>query len=189
MNAADTTMVKRDDRLAATGVRRLTPDTTKMFEGTFSLLHCAVQGEDLYRGVFAVLMFPIRHPDHFVSLRYTDSADKDKEKEIGVIENLNDFPKEAQELIRSSLAKHYHEKIVTRVHRIEYKQGLLFIKADIAPDGEDQEFVMYWSYNSAEEYGETGKVLIDVYENRLIIPNVGALPAADRREFQSYIYW
>ena len=185
--AADTVMADQGARLAATGVRQLTPDNTKVFEGTFSLLHCAVMGEDLYRGVFAVLLFPIRHPEHFVSLRYTDLADK--EKEIGVIENLKDFPKETQELIRSSLAKQYHEKIVTRVHRIEYKHGLLFFKADIVPDGEDREFVMYWSYNSAEEYGETGKVLIDVYENRLIIPDVGALPAADRREFQSFIYW
>lgn len=187
MNAKESSKPERDDRLVATGVRRLTSGNAKIFEGTFSLLHCAVLGEDLYRGVFAVLMFPIRHPEQHVSLRYTDV--EDKEKEIGVIEDLREFPREAQDLIRESLAKHYHEKIVTRVHRIEYKKGLLFFKADITPDGEDKEFVMYWSYNSAEEYGETGKVLIDVYENRLIIPDVNSLPAADRREFQSFIYW
>ena len=49
--------------------------------------------------------------------------------------------------------------------------------------------MMRWSYNSAEEFGEKGKVLIDAHENRYIIPDVSQLPAADRRVFTSYIYW
>jgi hypothetical protein len=38
-----------------THVRRLTPDTTRIFEGSYSLLHCSVTGHGLYRGVFSVL--------------------------------------------------------------------------------------------------------------------------------------
>ncbi len=183
----ETSPLYQDELLAQTGVRRLTPDKTKIFEGTFSLLHCAVTDDTLYRGVFAVLMFPIRHPEQFVSLRYTDL--EDKEKEIGIIENLQDFSPEAQKLIRSSLTKHYYERIISRVFSIENKFGLLFFKVELADGNVQHDFMMRWSYNSAEEFGEKGKVLIDAHENRYIIPDVSLLPAADRREFTSFIYW
>jgi len=183
----ETTATYQDELLAKTGVRRLTPDKTKIFEGTFSLLHCAVQGDNLYRGVFAVLMFPIRHPEQFVSLRYTDL--EDKEQEIGVIENLHDFSEAAQKLIRASLKKHYYEQIISRVISIEDKFGLLFFKVELADGNVERNFMMRWSYNSAEEFGEKGKVLIDAHENRYIIPDVTKLPAADQREFTSFIYW
>jgi len=184
---SETAAIYQDELLAQTGVHRLTPDKTKIFEGTFSLLHCAVAGDNLYRGVFAVLMFPIRHPEQFISLRYTDL--EDKEREIGIIENLSDFSMEAQKLIRASLMKHYYEQVISRVIRIENKFGLLFFKVELADGNVEHEFMMRWSYNSAEEFGEKGKVLIDAHENRYIIPDVSRLPATDRREFTSYIYW
>ncbi len=174
-----------DARLVSTGVRRLTPQETRLFEGTFSLLHCQIVGENLFRGVFAVLMFPIRHPDRYVSLRYTDLEDKDIE--IGVIEDLSTFPEEAQRLIRSSLVKQYYEQTITRIYKVEYKHNMLFFRVGTA-DG-DKEFVMWWSYDRALEYGTTGKVLLDAFENRYIIPDVSALPASDRLEFTSFIYW
>lgn len=176
-----------DERLVSTGVRRLTPESTQIFEGTFSLLHCGVKNDNLYRGVFAVLMFPIRCPDQYISLRYTDLEDKDKE--IGIIENLKDFPKEAQDLIRESLVKHYYEQVITRVRKVEYKDGLLFFNVEMSTEPKVRDFMMSWSYSCAEEFGERGKVLLDVYENRYIIPDVSQLPANDRREFTSYIYW
>lgn len=175
-----------DERLVLTGVRRLTPDSTTIFEGTFSLLHCGVKNDDVYRGVYAVLMFPIRYPEHYISLRFTDINDKDKE--IGIIEHLRDFPKEAQDLVRASLVKHYYEQVITRIHKIDYKFGLLFLRVEMT-GGREIEFMMRWSYNYAEEFGDSGKVLIDVYENRYLIPDVTALPSSDRREFTSFIYW
>jgi hypothetical protein len=177
----------QDALLKKTGVRRLAPAETKIFEGTFSLLHCAVTGDDLYRGVFAVRMFPIRYPDQFISLRYTTTDDK--EKEIGIIENLNAFDAQSQALIRASLVKHYYEQIICGIRGIEYKYGLLFFKVVMAVDQTERDFIMRWSTNSAEEYGEHGKVLIDVHENRYILPDVNQLPTSERREFTSYIYW
>ena len=173
-----------DDRLVSTGVRRLSPAGTHIFEGTFSLLHCQIVGE-LYRGVFAVRMFPIHHPDHYISLRYTDLEDKDVE--IGVIEDLQQFPASAQALIRHSLAKQYYEQVITGIRKVEYKHNLLFFRVTTA-DGE-LEFVMWWAFDRAEEHGANGKVLLDAFDNRYLIPDLNALPAADRLELTSYIYW
>src|ERR1051326_1230318 len=91
----------------ASGVTHLTPKNARLYEGMRSALHCVVEEQTVYRGVFAVRLFPIRHPDHFISLNYTDEADK--VREIGVIEDLEEFPEETQQLIREKLSKHYYE--------------------------------------------------------------------------------
>ena len=171
--------------LPATGVRRLTPENIKIFEGTFSLLHCAVKGDTLYRGVFAVLMFPISHPNRYISLRYTDLDDKDKE--VGVIEDLNAFPPEQQRLVRESLAKQYYEQIISRVYEVKCEYGLLFF--DVETQRGREQFMMPWRYDRAEDFGASGKVLLDALDNRYIIPDLDDLPPADRRRFTSYIYW
>ena len=48
---------------------------------------------------------------------------------------------------------------------------------------------MPWRYDRAEDYGTNGKVLLDAYDNRYIIPDLAQLPPADRRAFTSFIYW
>jgi hypothetical protein len=171
--------------LLPAGVRRLIPDTTTIFEGTFSLLHCSVKNDQLYRGVFAVRMFPIHFPERFISLHYTDLHDKDRE--IGVIENLKIFPEDQQHLVRWSLAAHYYEQEIRRINRVTLEYGLLFFEVE-TQRGEET-FVMPWRGDRAEDYGDKGKVLLDAMDNRYIIPDVEALPTADRRRFTGFIYW
>jgi hypothetical protein len=175
-----------DKRLTQMGVRLLTPENATIFDGSFSLMHCEVKGDNLYRGVFAVLMFPIRYPDRYISLRYTDL--EDKEKEIGVIEDLTGFPLEAQRLVRNTLVKHYYEQTLTRIHSVENRFGLLFFDVETQQLGRLQ-FVMPWRGDRAEDFGPNGKALLDAFDNRYIIPDLGALPAADRNAFTSFIYW
>lgn len=174
-----------DARLVGIGVRLLLPATTTIFEGTFSLIHVSVKDDTLYRGVFAVMMFPIRHPDQFISLRYTDA--KDREQEIGIIEDLGVFPQAAQQLVRSALVKHYYEQTVTRIYKVENRFGLLFFEVETQLGR--REFVMPWRGDRAEDYGATGKVLLDAFDNRYIIPDLTRLPAADRNALTAYVYW
>lgn len=185
MSAPETTLFD-DQRLVGMGVRLLTPETANIFEGTFSLLHCAVKDDTLYRGVFAVLMFPIRHTDRFISLRYTDADDK--EKEIGIIDELSAFSAEVQGLIRQTLVKHYYEQTLTRIYSVENQFGLLFFDVETRQLGRLQ-FVMPWRGDRAEDFGTNGKTLLDAFDNRYIIPDIAGLPTADRNAFTSYIYW
>lgn len=171
--------------LAVAGVRRLTADNAVIFEGTFSLLHCQIKGDTLYRGVFAIRMFPVRHPEHLISLHYTGLDEKDHE--IGVIEDLSGFPEDQQQLVLQSLATHYYEQIIQRVYSIRCDFGLLFFEVETQRGRE--EFVMPWRGDRAEDYGSGGKVLLDALDNRYIIEDVEVLPAADRARFISYIYW
>lgn len=175
-----------DERLANIGVRWLIPADTAIFEGSFSLLHCQVKGDDLYRGVFAVLLFPVSHPDRFVSLRFVDT--KDKEQEIGIIDDLGQFPPEAQKLVRDNLRKQYYELTITRVYSIRHEFNLLFFEVETQSVGR-REFVMAWRGDRTEDYGQNGKVLLDALDNRYLIPDLGKLPANDQRVFTRFIYW
>jgi len=168
-----------------TGVRRLSPELTTLFEGTYSMLHCAVKNEGLFRGVYAVRLFPVRFPTRYISLHYTTSDEKDRE--IGVIEDLGVFPQDQQELIRRDLRSHYCEQVIQRVYDVRCDFGMLFFEVETQRGRE--EFVMPWRGDRAEEYGDRGKVLLDALDNRYIVPDLGKLPAADRRRFVRFIYW
>lgn len=174
-----------DVKLIQTGYKRLLPSNTRVFEGSFAQLHCHVEGDKLYRGVYAVLMFPVSHPERFVSLRYTDEHDKDQE--LGVVEDLAAFPEEARQAIKESLLKQYYQRVIHRIHAIECKYGLLFFDVETGHGAET--FVMAWRHDRTEEFGASGKVLLDSLDNRYIIPDVEKLPSADRRTFLGYIYW
>lgn len=167
------------------GVRWLTPETTSIYEGTFSLLHCAVKNDTLYRGVYAVRLFPVRAPHQFIALRHFDLEGQDLE--IGVIPRLQDFPQEQQALVRTSLASYYYEQIISRIYRVESKYNLLFF--DVETQRGREQFVMHWRTENAEDYGESGKVIIESLGNRYIIPDLSELPVADQRRFTSYVYW
>ena len=156
-----------------------------MFEGTYSLLHCTVKDDTLYRGVFAVRMFAISHPDQFISLRFT--SPDDRVREVGIIRDLKEFPEDARALIHTSLNKQYHEQMVTRVHSVKNRFGMLFF--DVETQRGREQFTMPWRHDRAEDYGQTGKLLLDVYDNRFVVPDVSALPPLDKRRLRSFIYW
>jgi ABC-type multidrug transport system fused ATPase/permease subunit len=40
-----------------------------------------------------------------------------------------------------------------------------------------------------QDFGEQGKVLLDIYENRFVIPDVSSLRRAEREKLTRYIYW
>jgi hypothetical protein len=183
--SSETRPRSEDQSVPATAVQWLTPEGTHIFEGTYSLLHCSVQGDSLYRAVFAVTMFPITHPDRFISLRHTDTDEK--VREIGVIEDLNEFPPEAQQLIRASLVRQSYERVIRQVHEVKEEFGYLFFWVE-TQDGWER-FVTPWRSDRAEDYGEHGKLILDAYDNRYVIPDLSALSPADRQRLTTYIYW
>jgi hypothetical protein len=183
-------MLERRETVNKVGVRFLDPQTTRIFTAAHDLLHVQIEardweGERLFRGVFAVMAFPISCPDRYISLRYF--LDDRRDSEIGMINDPKEFPPGAQDLIRRSLARNYYEQTIQRIYAVEFKFGLLFIEADT--EHGKREFQMRWRYDRTQDFGEDGKVLLDVYENRYIIPNVSALPKTDREALTRFIYW
>jgi ATP-binding cassette, subfamily B, bacterial len=169
----------------STQVRRLAPNSTQLRRGPHESLECEITGEGLYRGVRAVMLFPISQPDHWISLCHTD--DSDKEKEIGIIETLSDHSSADQQLIRDSLCKHYYVNTIIGIKSIKQKFGQLFFMVDTSLGM--KEFVTPWRSDRAEDYGANGKVILDALNNRYLIPDMETLSPRERRLVSTYIYW
>jgi hypothetical protein len=41
----------------------------------------------------------------------------------------------------------------------------------------------------AQHYGENGMLLMDVFDNRYMIPDMDQLSRGDRKQLTRYIYW
>ena len=171
--------------LQKVGVRILTPENTNIFIGRLGAVHCVVDNEQAYANIFFLLTFPVRLPDKLISMCATDEEGRDEE--IGIIEDIKIFPEETQKIITSSLKRHYFQQTITRVFDIKLEYGLLFMKVETTTGRQD--LSMHWRRDKALEYGQNGKVLLDTFENRYIIPNLHDLPTNDYNRLVRYIYW
>ena len=45
------------------------------------------------------------------------------------------------------------------------------------------------SHGQAQDYGDDGKLLIDVDDNRYLVADVDALPRRQQVLFRRYVYW
>ena len=169
-----------------TAVRFLTPSTCRVHLGSHGALHVTVVGERIYGGVYAVYAFPVAYPNGYVALMH-NTGEGGKDIEVGLIRNLDDFPAEQADLIREALARRYFVHTVTRLRNIGWKYGFVHIEADT--DKGPVEFYMRWQHDRAVDYGKRGKVIIDVDDNRYLIPDLDALSPGELTDFRRYIYW
>jgi len=165
--------------------RWLTPEVAVIHLGNLGALHVTIRDEAIYGGVFAVRCRPVHFARRYISLRYLDG--EKHEVEIGLIRDLDEWPKPAQELVEQSLTKRYFLHTITGIRRIEIISGYLHfeVETDLGP----MDFMLRWQGDRAYNYGQGGKLLIDTDENRYLIPDVQQLPEADRALFLRYIYW
>jgi ATP-binding cassette subfamily B protein len=175
-----------DCRLQASDVALcwLTPEETRLQRGARDTLQAAV-GEALYDGLFAVRALPATCPDQFISLRYADGDGQ--EHEVGLVRNLADWPAEDRALLEQALARRYFVRVITAIDNIESKYGLLTFQ--VQTDRGPVQFTMRHSHSQAQDHGANGKLLLDVDDNRYLIPDVEALPRRQHLLFRRYVYW
>jgi hypothetical protein len=139
----------------------------------------------VHRGVFAVNLFPATDPDDYISLRIWDRDGH--EEEIGILRRINDWPREAQIMVRSALERRYWLQTITGVDHIEMELGHLTLNVRTLHGR--RQFTMRWSQTQVQDFGENGKVLIDLDDNRYLVPDVEALPPKEQELFLRYVYW
>jgi hypothetical protein len=172
--------------LNQTVVRYLSPDFCKIHLGSHGALHVTVKDERIYGGVYAAYAFPVAYPHGYVSLIHSVEDDK-QEIEIGMIRDLSEFPPEQADLVRTALARRYFIHNIKSISHIGWKYG--FVAMDVDTDKGPVSLLMRWQADRAVDYGRRGKVLIDVEENRYLIPDLDQLSDRERADFTRYIYW
>src|SRR5262249_2261194 len=135
--------------------------------------------------VFAARCFPASAPDDFISIR---SWDEDgHERELGILRSLERWPRDTQCLLVAALARRYLWRKITGFSDIRLESGYLTCKAQ-SEEG-PVTFTMRWSQTQTQDFGSEGKILLDLEDNRFLIPDIQALPARDKELLQRYIYW
>ncbi len=171
-------------QLAECAPRWLRPQTARLRLGEHDSLEVII-GEEVYGGVFAVRALPASFRNEYISLRYADADGH--ESEIGMIRDLADWPPAQRELVEQALAQRYFIRTVLGIESIELAYGLLTL--NVTTDRGPAEFTMRSSHSAAQDYGESGKLLLDVDDNRYLVPDVDALPRRQQVLFRRYIYW
>ncbi len=167
-----------------TQIRFLTPENCRIHLGNLGTLHVTMKGEGIYGGIYTAYAFPVAYPDGFISIVQTAG---DQDTEIGVIRNLSDFPESDAALVREALNRRYFIHTVSKLLSIEMQYNMLFL--EVVTDKGDLSFFMRWAQDRAVDFGQNGKVLIDVDDNRYLIPDLDGLSTRERVDFQRFIYW
>jgi ATP-binding cassette subfamily B protein len=143
-----------------------------------------MEGKNI-RGVFAVNLFPATNPEDYISLRIWNRDGQ--EEEIGILRNLGDWPTEAQTLVRAALARRYYLQAITGVDAIQLEMGHLHLAVRTAHG--PRRFSMRWSQSQVQDFGDRGKILLDLDDNRFLVPDVSTLPPREQELFLRFVYW
>jgi energy-coupling factor transporter ATP-binding protein EcfA2 len=138
-----------------------------------------------WRGVFAVNLFPATKPDEYISLRIWNR--EGHEQEIGILRRISDWPMESQIMVRAALERRYWLQTVTGVDTIKMELGHLTLGVRTLHG--PRQFTMRWSQTQVQDFGESGKILLDLDDNRYLVPDVEALPKREQELFLRYVYW
>lgn len=182
---ANGTIEKPKQSQSDTRIRWLRPDFDRIDLGAKGQLQVYVKDNRLYRGVFALRCFPVHHPEEYLSLRFIN--DQDRVEELGVIRNLVEWPADAQRFVRQALERRYFFHEIKRIHSVRRFAQFYAFTAQTSTGR--IEFIIRDTPDSAQDYGQRGKLLMDVEDNHYLIPDVDKLPSSDRSIFNRSIYW
>jgi ATP-binding cassette subfamily B protein len=165
--------------------RWLTPADAQICPGPRETVTVVLADDQVYRGVFAVNLFPATNPDDYISLRvWTRDGEQ---QEIGILRHLDQWPVESQMLVRHALDRRYFLQTIDGVDSIRLELGHLH--CDVRTPHGPKRFTMRWSQSQVQDFGDRGKMLLDLDDNRFLVPDVQALPPKERELFQRFVYW
>jgi hypothetical protein len=104
-----------------------------------------------------------------------------------MIRRLADWSPEIQTLIRSALSRRYLLRRIVAIDEIKLEHGYLNFR--IQSDQGPSAFTMRWTQTQVQDFGDRGKVLVDLEDNRFLVGDVDALPRDQRELFQRFVYW
>jgi hypothetical protein len=136
-----------------------------------------------------VLVFrtcPISDPSRYISIRV--GATPTRQREIGLIRNLNALPPEQRRLLAEELAKRYFIHLVARIRTIRDELGYLYWECD-TDKGTRQFATPRWDQRSVYTGANGCRVITDVDGSRYEIPDLDELDATSRALFHRYVYW
>ncbi|MFM7250336.1 MAG: DUF1854 domain-containing protein [Planctomycetaceae bacterium] len=170
---------------ASGAIRWLDPARHRFSIGPHDRIELAEDGQRIAAGLFIVRTFPASHPEAWLSVRgWNETGD---EIELGMIRTLDDWPDDDAGVLRRGLKRRSLVRPILRIHDVRLAHG--YLDFDVETDVGRRRFTTRWTQSQAIDFGAEGKLLVDVEDNRYVVPRVDDLPPADRERFLHYIYW
>lgn len=138
-------------------IRFLKPEECQfhMTQGGFLALK---SGEEEYSVVSAYRSFPLTLGDRFISVR------DDKEKEIGIIADLSEFPSDQANLVQAELERRYFTPIIERIAKMKEEFGHIYW--DVETNKGPRRFTTRGHHDSIIPVSDTRLLILDVDGNR-----------------------
>ena len=94
------------------------------------------------------------------------------------------------------LHKHLHSQLRSGYMFLQTIEGVDSMRLELGhlhcevrtPHG-PRRFTMRWSQSQVQDFGMRGKMLLDLDDNRYLVPDVETLSPRERELFQRYVYW
>lgn len=152
-----------------------------VFEATEGGFVSLKTGDEEYSRVQVVRMFPFTDPDHFISIRTSDEISK----EIGIIKNIKDLPKETAKLLENQMNLRYFTPVITKINNIKDEYGYAYF--DVVTDRGACRFTINMGGSSVVHLSDTRILISDVDENRFEIPDIMKLSANERKKLDLFL--
>jgi hypothetical protein len=135
-----------------------------------------------HRGVYAVCALPITRPRSFISLRRRNSSGR--ESELGILRELDLWPRAAQEGVVRSLRLRYRFHRVREIRQVRPRGNVLAISF-VADQGPAQ-MELEKGGEGSQTFGADGLLLADGKVDYYAIHHRSQLPTAQQRLLDLY---
>ena len=112
----------RNDLKNAASVRYLTSRDVKFYKTEGSLLGAIIDNEDVGR-CDILRLFPLHQAEKYLSVRRQAEHNRDRNTEVGIIEDLSSFSEEEKALVLHELEKRYFVPEIIKVKNVKEEFG------------------------------------------------------------------
>lgn len=167
----------------AISVRYLTQEDITFYETEGKMLAARLDGKDVGR-VDVLRLFPLHEKERFISVRKKAESFRDKNTELGIIEDLSLFAEKERELIAEELQKRYFVPEITKVKNAKEEFGHTYWETETTAG--ERNFTTFDMSSSLVRIDKNSVMLIDVDGSRYLIPD---LKKADEKAMKILDIW
>lgn len=173
----------KNDFKDAASVRYLTNKDIKFYETKGGLLGAELDGEDVGR-VDILRLFPLHQSEKYLSVRRQAEGHRDRNTELGIIEDLSVFSEEEKKLVTDELTKRYFVPEIIKVKNAKEEFGHTYWETETTAG--ERNFTTFDMSSSLVRISENSVLLIDVDGSRYLIPD---LRRADDKAMKMLDIW
>ncbi len=152
-------------------LRILTSETCRFFRSPGGTLQAEITDVCCCRQVVLRRLFPLRRPEHFISVA-------DGKDEVGIIEDLAGFDAETRRLIREELDFFYAVPEILEIQRLTEEFG--YYRWETRTDRGLRLFYVKGLTENVRFSNPARMYITDIHNSRYQIPDITRLPRASR---------